>query len=197
MKRQDLRNIRQELDLWTGEIRSHFELEGQSVDVITVCHQNQDQLAVQVRSPLVKTGRLTITLNFPYGSGDWENATDWKNANRHKSLLQTTGRGALIERILDTTRYSVSLGWSDKASLMQPEKHHFVVKPKGQGDSFSMSCQFSNHTVKQTRRPLRQPWLIVARVGSSSGNQVERLICQGVRIRVRLSWNGASCCRNI
>ncbi|QDK79128.1 hypothetical protein EXU85_11130 [Spirosoma sp. KCTC 42546] len=150
VKPQDLRNIRQELDLWTGEIRSHFELDGQPVDVITVGHQSQDQLAVQVRSPLVKTGRITITLRFPYGSGDWENASDWTKPQRHSSRLEyTTGRGALIERTLDTTRYSVSLGWSERASLMQPEKHHFVVKPMGKGDSFSMSCRFSNRTIKQ------------------------------------------------
>ena len=141
---KDLKNVRQELDLWTGEIRSHFELEGQPVDVLTVGHQSQDQIAVRVQSPLLKTGRLTLTFRFPYGSGDWENASDWTSPQRHKSrLMSTTGHGALIERTLDTTRYSVRIGWSSAASLTQPEKHQFVLKPTSQSESFEMSCRFS------------------------------------------------------
>lgn len=140
----DLRNLRQELDLWTGEIRSHFELEGQSVDVWTVAHQTQDQLAVRVHSPLVKAGRLTIELRFPYGSGDWEKAADWSHPARHSSRLSfTTGQGALIERTLDTTHYAVRLGWNQaSASLQQPQKHQFVVKPSGKSESFELSCWF-------------------------------------------------------
>ncbi|SFE37300.1 hypothetical protein [Spirosoma endophyticum] len=141
---KDLQNVRQKLDLWTGEIRSHFELEGQPVDVLTVAHQSQDQIAVRVQSPLLKTGRLTLTFRFPYGSGDWENAIDWTSPQRHKSrLMSTTGHGALIERTLDTTRYSVRIGWSGTASLTQPEKHQFVLKPTSQSESFEMSCRFS------------------------------------------------------
>ena len=141
---KDLQNIRQELDLWTGEIRSHFELEGQPVDVLTVGHQSQDQVAVRVQSPLLKTGRLTLTFRFPYGSSDWENASDWRSPQRHRSrLMSTTGHGALIERTLDTTRYSVRIGWSGTASLTQPEKHQFILKPTSQSESFNMSCRFS------------------------------------------------------
>ncbi|GAB4024170.1 hypothetical protein [Spirosoma gilvum] len=150
---KDLRNVHQELDLWTGEIHSHFELEGQPVDVLTVGHQTQDQMGVQVRSPLLKTGRITISFRFPYGSGDWENAIDWNSPQRHTSqLMTTTGHSAYIERTLDTTRYAVRIGWSGTGSFMQPVKHHFVLKPTGKGDSFDMSCRFTDHSKEAARQ---------------------------------------------
>ena len=48
----DIKNIHQTLDLWTGEIHSEFTVENIPVDVVTICHQQQDAIAVQVISPL-------------------------------------------------------------------------------------------------------------------------------------------------
>jgi hypothetical protein len=151
VKPQDLKNSHQVLDLWTGEIRSHFELDGQPVDVLTIGHQNQDQLAIRVKSPLLKTGRLTVTFRFPYASGDWENSTDWKSTQRHVSRLKPlTSKSAVIERTLDTTHYSASIGWSSSASLIQEEAHAFVLKPTGQLTSLDVSCRFSSRPTGET-----------------------------------------------
>src|SRR5215204_3816057 len=38
----DIQNIHQELDLWTGEIRSRFTVEGIPVEVFTICAANDD-----------------------------------------------------------------------------------------------------------------------------------------------------------
>ncbi|WP_197933036.1 hypothetical protein [Spirosoma aureum] len=150
-KPEDLKNSHQVLDLWTGEIRSHFELDGQPVDVLTVGHQNQDQIAVRVKSPLLKTGRLTVTFRFPYASGEWENNTDWKSTQRHVSRLKPiSNTSAVIERTLDTTRYSASIGWSSSASLVQEGAHAFVLKPAGQLTSLDVSCRFSKRPAGET-----------------------------------------------
>ncbi len=50
----DLTDIRQTLDLWNGAITSHFRLDGESVDVETLCHPTLDAVAVRVRSPLLR-----------------------------------------------------------------------------------------------------------------------------------------------
>ena len=49
----DLTDVRQTLELWNGVVRSHFQFEGQPVDVETVCHPTLDAIAVRVESPLV------------------------------------------------------------------------------------------------------------------------------------------------
>ena len=58
----DIKNIHQELNPWTGEIKSHFTVEDMPVDVTTYCHQTKDIVAAKVVSPLIKEGRLKISL---------------------------------------------------------------------------------------------------------------------------------------
>ena len=51
----DITDVSQTLDLWDGEIISHFKFDGQSVDVETVCtpeHRNTTLPSVCVKSPL-------------------------------------------------------------------------------------------------------------------------------------------------
>ena len=52
----DLTDIRQTLDLWNGVILSHFRLDGEAVDVETLCHPTLDAVAVRVRSALLAPG---------------------------------------------------------------------------------------------------------------------------------------------
>ncbi len=50
----------QTLDLWGGLLTSRFAVAGQSVEVRTCCHPAIDVLALRVRSPLLRDGRLAI-----------------------------------------------------------------------------------------------------------------------------------------
>ncbi len=54
----DIQNIHQTLNPWTGEIHSEFTIENIPVDVITYCHQQQDAIAVKIISPLLREQRL-------------------------------------------------------------------------------------------------------------------------------------------
>ena len=82
----DLTDIKQKLDLWNGEIISHFKFDGEPVDVETVCDPKLDAIAVHVKSPLVKSGRLAIQIHFPYGTGDTKTA-DWNHPDAHETIL--------------------------------------------------------------------------------------------------------------
>jgi len=68
---EDLKDIHQELALWTGELRSHFTFEGEPVDVSTCCHPDRELVAVRIHSALAADGRLLVLLAFPYGSGSF------------------------------------------------------------------------------------------------------------------------------
>ena len=97
----DLADIEQTLDLWNGILVSKFKLEGQPVEVETLCHPTLDLVAVRVTSPLVAKKQLTIELKFPYGTGETATA-DWRRADRarnhidnrraqHRTLCATLG----------------------------------------------------------------------------------------------------------
>ncbi|MBS1663030.1 MAG: hypothetical protein JST68_18445, partial [Bacteroidetes bacterium] len=140
----DLKDIRQELDLWTGEVKSRFTLEGVAVDVSTVGDPERDGVAVKVRSELVKEGRLKVRVRFPYPTGGFtDEGVNWGSAGAHHSVVvRADGGNVLLEHQLDTTRYFLGMKWSGGVKVEEKEKHYFLMAPDG-GEEFSFSAVFS------------------------------------------------------
>jgi hypothetical protein len=123
----DLTDIVQKLDLWNGEIISHFKFDGQPVEVETVCDPKLDAVAVRVVSPLVKSGRLAIQIHFPYGTGDVKTA-DWNHPDAHETILtQPKPNEAEFHRKLDNDVYFTAAKWSRGAVITNMARHEFVV----------------------------------------------------------------------
>jgi hypothetical protein len=141
----DMQNIHQQLDLWTGEIKSHFTLEGVPVDVITVCHNVQDAIAARVQSPLIAQGRLNVKLVFPYPTGAWaDEGTNYQYADRHRSsVMLRREAGAVLVHQLDTTTYYVAMKWSGNASIDQKATHQFLITPAKGENAFQFSATFT------------------------------------------------------
>jgi hypothetical protein len=101
----DLTDIEQRLDLWNGEIISHFKFDGEPVEVETVCDPKLDAIVVRVKSPLLKLQRLAIQIHFPYGTGDTTTA-DWSKPDAHETVLsQPHPNEAEFHRKLDNDVY--------------------------------------------------------------------------------------------
>ena len=131
--------IRQELDLWTGILTSEFEADGKRIKVETVCHPEQDHIAVRT------DGRLPVVIEFPYASPDMSGA-DWTHADRHT----TTEHDGDIEHRLDRTTYSVAI--RHNGTLRRDGPHRFVLNAPeftfGTGDA----------TVASTFAASREHW---------------------------------------
>jgi hypothetical protein len=139
----DLSDIRQKLDLWSGEIISHFKFDGQPVEVETVCDPNLDAIAVHVQSPLVKEQRLAIRIHFPYGTGDTTTA-DWNHPDAHETILtQPRPDEAQFHRILDQDEYYSAAHWSAGATLTTVGKHEFDITPATNSDTLQLVCGFA------------------------------------------------------
>jgi protein-glucosylgalactosylhydroxylysine glucosidase len=139
----DIQNIRQELNLWTGETTSHFTVEGESVDVSTVCDAKQDAIGVKVTSTLINQQRLKVKIVFPYPTGAWtDEGTNYANVERHfSSVSQPNHEYALLEHRLDATEYFVGLRWKGKATAREQKRHHFSLTPASQS-SFEFTVSF-------------------------------------------------------
>lgn len=108
-KPEDIKNIEQKLDLWTGIITSNFKFEGESVLVKTCVHPTSDQLAVSIESKLIKDGKLAVKIDFPYGSPEMH-AADWKSNDNNLSYAQRQFAGITkISRKIDDDEYFVEL----------------------------------------------------------------------------------------
>jgi hypothetical protein len=113
---EDIKEIHQTLDMFTGRLHSSFEVEGIGVDVLTYCHQQQDLISVKVKSGLIKQGRLLITIRFPYPTGEWKDVgINIQYPERHQStIVNSSFNRAILNHKLDSSNYYVDLAWSSR-----------------------------------------------------------------------------------
>jgi hypothetical protein len=147
---RDIKNTRQELNPWTGEIVSKFTVDGVAITVSTLCHQQQDVVSASIESELVKSGRLKVILAFPYPTGDWTDvATNYGDTTRHTSTItRNTANGARLVHRLDSTQYYVDFSYPS-ARLRKVAAHRFEIIPASAG-KFEFSCRFSPAASRKT-----------------------------------------------
>ncbi len=139
----DLTGIEQKLDLWNGEITSHFKLDDEPVDVETICDPDQDAVAVHVESILLRSGRLAIQIHFPYGTADIKTA-DWTRPDAHETIFSEPQKNAgHFLRIVDRDRYAVDAQWSDDATITNTAQHEYQIVPGQNSAALELVCAFA------------------------------------------------------
>ena len=139
VKASDITDIRQTLNMWKGEITSHFTLNGNVFDVQTVCHPDQDMISASVTS----RAHAGVNLRFPYPTGAHaDDACNWDANDKHSTtIVRQDAQSALLKRVLDETTYYVTLRWEGKANLAEKSKNYFVLTPDE--DMLAFSCLFT------------------------------------------------------
>ena len=142
---EDIKDIDQKLDLWTGEITSKFSVDNVPVEVITYAHMEQDAIAAKVRSALIEAGRIKIRIRFPFPTDQWSDyGTNYLHEDKHNtSLIEQSSTSASLKHSLDTTSYFVHLKWSSNALLKNPSNHYFTLTPS-ESSTFEFSASFSS-----------------------------------------------------
>jgi hypothetical protein len=115
----DLSEINQTLDLWTGILDSRFRFAGQSLRVLTACHPQLDLLAIRI------AGSAAVRIAFPYPSPEMDMA-DWNSPRKHETFCQATSNRARISRHIDAEKYFVTIAWKS-ANFAPAGAHAFVV----------------------------------------------------------------------
>jgi len=113
-----LADVQQTLNLWEGLDDLYRTVDGLRASIMTACAPDEDTLAFVVAGEAADSGRLSVCLDFPYGSPDIS-ASDWDAAGRHTSHLE----GSRIHRRLDETQYVVSA----LCPLEQLGEHRFTI----------------------------------------------------------------------
>jgi len=185
LKPEELKSIRQTLDLWSGRLVSEYELAGRAVRVETICHSDQDTVGVRISSPLLAEGELGVVLDFPYPT---PKGNDWGGPDRHQTALtRTHDQRADFRRQADAMTYHVALAWSQGASLHEPSAgsmpHTYRLSSGGQ-DTLTLVCAYSVQpaphplpSYEQTGAAAQKMWLSYWRSGGAidlSGSQDPR-----------------------
>lgn len=141
----DLQEVDQQLDLWTGELRTTYRIEGQPVRVSLYAHDEADQIAFRVNSPLIRQGRLRLQLRFPYGADCHVcPGYDFSHPERHRTeQIADQVNGALLQRQLDSTRYYVALRWAGGGRLREAAAQRWEWVPDSEQDAFNFAVQFA------------------------------------------------------
>ncbi|RYG36671.1 glycoside hydrolase family 65, partial [bacterium] len=145
----ELKDIRQTLNMWTGELSSHFVFDGEAVDVSTSCHPDRELLAVRVQSPLIAKGRLAVRLAFPYGVAAFNgNGSVWDRPDAHQTVLTRTGENrADFARTLDNDRYAAAMTWSKGSRLVEDGPHRFLLQADASTKTIEFGAAFSQTAV--------------------------------------------------
>lgn len=110
----------QQLDLWTGTIRSRFRYRGRACEVHTTADPHHDALALRLDAP-----GLDLVLTFPYGTGAWDRAADWDRPDAHRTEV----RPGRIRRQLDDLSYDLAA----HGALLSQSAAHMVAVRRGAG----------------------------------------------------------------
>lgn len=139
----DLKNIHQELNLWTGEIVSQYEVDGVPVAVHLFAHPEDDLISARIQSPLITSGRMKVTFRFPYGNECHVcPGYDWSHPEKHTTMEHSrSGSQVTLKRQLDSTSYYAHIGWSGEATFTSSQLHHFELTPQ-RTESFDFSVRF-------------------------------------------------------
>lgn len=147
---EELTDIEQRLDLWTGLLTSRFRLSGRLVSLTTAVHPAIDLIAVSIESELIARGLLGVRFAFPYGSPAMQ-AADWSQPDRHESKATHLGQNRVdIHRTLDGDEYFVAIGWEDDASFAAAGEHRFLLTPSPRGTSLKFVTAFSRSSISTT-----------------------------------------------
>ncbi len=141
----DIKNPLQQLDLWTGELRSSFEIDGEKVEVITYCHQELDMVSFRISSGLIAAGQIQLTFTFPYARHEkFSPGYDLNSPEKHQTaLISETSSSATIKHTLDSVSYFVKARWRGEAVLNRQGEHKFILTPSVKKNTFEISCLFS------------------------------------------------------
>ena len=118
LEQEEVSDISQALDLWTGIIDSRFTYRGHRYHIQTVCHPTRDMVGVRI----VSSGKKTIKLTFPYPTGKHtDDGCNWDEWERNITSFEglRTACNDTLKRILDGNSrfdeadYYVAIHWNE------------------------------------------------------------------------------------
>lgn len=149
---EDLKNPKQELDLWTGRMSSTFEIEGQPVKVETLGNPNLDGISVQITSPLVEEGRLKVKIRFPLGIPQRLSYSFAQNDQHRSVLLDKRNQRAMFSHQQDNDLYYLGVRHS-AGEIQAGDAHTWLLVPDNKKPKFECSLVFSQYDFPLNRIP--------------------------------------------
>ncbi len=126
----DLQSIHQRLNPYTGEVYSHFEVEGVPVDVITFALHQDDGAQVKVKSALLKTGQLHFYLDYPFPSQAFlDEGINYQEGGHLSGIRRISPKQVQIFHDIDRLSYQTHVRSSVAFISNKVAKHAYELSP--------------------------------------------------------------------
>jgi len=140
----DIKQISQELNLWTGVIKSFFVVDGSPVQVTTIAHQQSDAISFKIESDLLTQGRIKLRIRFPYPNGQFKDVgVNWSNEDDHTSIPIEKENAIDFRHILNSDSYWVQLKSNTRLKMSQLKKHYYTLQPSQKQASMEATVLFT------------------------------------------------------
>ena len=142
----DIKDIKQVLNVWTGEIESHFVFDGQVVDVKTVCDAHKDIIGVKITSTLITSNQLKIRIRIPFPTDKFlDSGNNWANADKHTSeVTKPSTRQVKVWHTIDDLSYAINLTSNVPIKSQKSTAHYYIIEPSSSPNIWELACEFSN-----------------------------------------------------
>ncbi|MFY0686381.1 MAG: hypothetical protein JXQ90_04400 [Cyclobacteriaceae bacterium] len=148
----DLKAIEQELDMWSGILRSKFMVGHEIVEVESMVHPDKDELLVAVKSTLLNEGRLSVSVKFPFPTDKFLDEGVLFDAMEDQRLSQVQVDNNLeIKRKLDATIYYTT--FQSEASIeVTNQAFGYLISPDSTNDQWIFSVTFSQEKIAAAKK---------------------------------------------
>lgn len=133
----DLSDIDQRLDMWSGRLVSQYKCKGKDMRVMTTCDAERDMIVANITD----AERHPVQILLPYPTGvHSDDACDWSEGRPH-SVEQVSGNGrtAVFRHTLDGQSYYIKMCWKNAAAPRITDGAISIV-PKGK--LWTLSVEF-------------------------------------------------------
>ena len=142
-----LEACRQELDLWTGTIRSTFIWKGEEANITTTVHPAIDAVGIKVESSLVAFSRLGLFFDFPFNDGMSKFSAPYVGSQSRSDtqtveMEETSDSCVYFLSSQDDSSYEVGLRWHKHGSISHLSGHRYGLKPSGTASTFEILVLF-------------------------------------------------------
>ena len=139
---EDIKNIDQVHDLYTGMITSKFTVNGENVTVKTCADFEHDAYAVKVKSALLK-GKMGICFEYP--NSHWENpacSLELVCDGNYTEIVEESDGFVMLKRTLDEDVYYVGISYTNGKVTFGANRLEIATD----SDEFEMVVEFSQTT---------------------------------------------------
>jgi len=153
IKETSIQGIRQELQLYSGILDSHFILSDLPCQVRTACDPAKDSLAFLVEGEALNQGKISIQLKFPYGSPNIT-ASDWEEKQAHhlETVLKDSNR-LQVKHVLDKDEYYVGVAVTGNAKIEIKDWEVVITPGNLEEQAFSFTVSFGQKVIANYPNP--------------------------------------------